>query len=78
MTKGTAQYEVGGKAARRDSGIIISLNFQITQNHSVSLRLPAQHKAHPTGAFSREPIFEKGRLKKEHLPQDHSRAEMLF
>ncbi|HJH92634.1 MAG TPA: hypothetical protein OIM05_06595 [Oscillospiraceae bacterium] len=39
----------------------------------------AQHKARPAGALSGEPIFEKKAAKqKEHLPQDHSRAEMLF
>ena len=35
------------------------LKLQISQkNPSVSLRLPAQHKARPSGAFSREPSYE--------------------
>ena len=29
----------------------------LRDNSSVSLRLPAQHKARPTGAFSREPNY---------------------
>ena len=40
--------------------------------------LPAQHKARPAGALSGEPIFKNTAKQKEHLPQDHSRAEMLF
>jgi hypothetical protein len=51
----------------------------LDQRHTAeSPAVSAQHKARPAGALSGEPIFEKGRLKKEHLPQDHSRAEMLF
>ena len=51
-TRGTG--EAGG-------GVLwnLLLLFQVSQkNPSVSLRLPAQHKARPSGAFSREPRYK--------------------
>ena len=50
-TRGTS--EAGG-------GVLWNLLLvvkDLRDNPSVSLRLPAQHKARPTGAFSREPFM---------------------
>ena len=74
--------ERGGEPAKLVEGFLWNLLLgvkDLRKNSSVSLRLPAQHKARPAGALSGKPIFEKKAAKqKEHLPQDHSRAEMLF
>ncbi len=72
----------GGGPAKLVEGFLWNLLLDVSGFTEVPLSqaygLPAQHKARPAGALSGEPIFKNTAKQKEHLPQDHSRAEMLF
>ena len=63
--------ERGGEPAKLVEGFLWNLLLgvkDLRKNSSVSLRLPAQHKARPSGALSGEPIFEKGSQTKRASP----------
>ena len=79
-----ASLEKGGEPSLDGGGIFLwNLLLDVSGYTEVPLSqaygLPVQHKARPSGALSGKPIFEKKAAKqKGHLPQDRSRAEMLF